>query len=222
LSKTLTESASGGLRIAVLASGRGSNLRAIVDAIHAGSISNAQVSLVLSNNSASGALEFARQQGIPAVHCSRLRFTSDTEFAAAMMQTLSEHSINFIVLAGYMKKLDPTIISSFKNRIINIHPALLPSYGGKGMYGMHVHEAVIANRDAVSGATVHLVDEEYDRGAIVLQERVDVSPNDIPESLAEKILKIEHTLYPKAINLFAQGKVHVNGQQVVIDSNEVG
>ncbi|MBI5216949.1 MAG: phosphoribosylglycinamide formyltransferase [Ignavibacteriae bacterium] len=212
-----SKSASGGLRIAVLASGRGSNLRAIVDAIHAGIISNAKVSLVLSNNSSSGALEFARQQGIPAVHCSRLQFSSDAEFVAAMMQTLREHNNNFIVLAGYMKKLDPTIISSFKNRIINIHPALLPAYGGKGMYGMHVHEAVIANRDSVSGATVHLVDEEYDRGPVVLQERVDVSTTDTPESLAEKVLKIEHTLYPKAINLFAQGRIHVNGQQVTIE-----
>ncbi len=211
-------SASGGLRIAVLASGRGSNLRAIVDAIHAGIISNAQASLVLSNNSASGALEFARQQGIPAKHCSRFQFNSEVEFATAMMQTLREHNINFIVLAGYMKKLDPTIISTFKNRIINIHPALLPAYGGKGMYGMHVHEAVIANRDSVSGATVHFVDEEYDRGPVVMQQQVDVSPNDTPEKLAEKVLKIEHALYPKAINLFAQGKVRVNGQKVVIEA----
>ncbi|MBI3194991.1 MAG: phosphoribosylglycinamide formyltransferase [Ignavibacteriae bacterium] len=212
------KSASGGLRIAVLASGRGSNLRAIVDALHAGIISNAQVSLVLSNNSSSGALEFARQQNIPAVHLNRLQFTTDVEFTTAMTQTIREHNCNFIVLAGYMKKLDPTIISSFKNRIINIHPALLPAYGGKGMYGMRVHEAVIASRDSVSGATVHFVDEEYDRGPVVLQERVDVSPADTPESLAEKVLKIEHTLYPKAINLFAQGKVHVNGQHVVIES----
>ncbi|MBI3189627.1 MAG: phosphoribosylglycinamide formyltransferase [Ignavibacteriales bacterium] len=212
------ESVSGGLRIAVLASGRGSNLRAIVDALHAGIISNALVSLVISNNSSSGALEFARQQNIPAVHCSRLQFLSDVEFATAMLQTLREHKCNFIVLAGYMKKLDPTIITTFKNRIINIHPALLPEYGGKGMYGMHVHKAVIANHDSVSGATVHFVDEEYDRGSIVLQERVDVSPTDTPESLAEKVLKIEHVLYPKTINLFAQGKVHVNGHQMVIEA----
>jgi len=206
------------LNIAVFASGRGSNLRSIVDALHAGILSNVTISLVLSNNGKSGALEFARQNNIPAIHLSRVQFHSDAEFTSAMLETLRRHSINFIVLAGYMKKLDPLVIDSFRNRIINIHPALLPAFGGTGMFGMKVHEAVIASRATKSGATVHVVDEDYDHGPIVLQEQVEVSPSDTAETLAEKVLAIEHRLYPKALSLFAMGKIRVKGQQVVIDT----
>ncbi|TAK62812.1 MAG: phosphoribosylglycinamide formyltransferase [Bacteroidetes bacterium] len=209
-------SASGGLKIAVFASGRGSNVRALADAIQAGIISNSTLSLVVSNNSICGALEFARQRNIPALHISRSQFRTDGEFTASLLITLGNFGVNFIALAGYMKKLPVELVKAFKNRIVNIHPALLPEFGGKGMYGMNVHNAVIERGVKVSGATVHLVDEEYDTGPIVLQERVEVLPSDTPESLAEKVLHVEHRLYPKAISLFAMGKVHVRGKEIII------
>jgi phosphoribosylglycinamide formyltransferase-1 len=204
------------LNIAVFASGKGSNFQAILDAIKAGKIPNARIALVISNNSSAGALEIARNNGIPALHVSRQQFGSDETFNKALLQKLTDAKVNFVVLAGYMKMLDSSIIGQFKNRIVNIHPALLPKFGGKGMYGIHVHEAVIANKERMSGATVHLVDEEYDRGPIVLQRTVEVAPNDTPESLAAKVLEIEHQLYPEAVRLFAEGRVKVNGHNVTI------
>ena len=196
----------GELNIAVFASGKGSNLTAILDAIHAGKIPHTRVGLVISNNSDAGALAIAREHQIPARHISRQQFTSDDEFTNGVLEILHNHKINFIVLAGYMKKIDARIIRQFKQRILNIHPALLPAFGGTGMYGMHVHEAVIHAKVRESGATVHIVDEEYDRGPIVLQHRVPVDPTDTPETLAAKISKIEHQIYPEAIRLFAEGK----------------
>jgi phosphoribosylglycinamide formyltransferase-1 len=206
------------LNIAVFASGKGSNFQAILDAIKAGKIPNARIALVISNNSTAGALEIARNNRIPALHVSRQQFGSDETFNKALLKKLTDAKVNFVVLAGYMKMLDSSIIGHFKNRIVNIHPALLPKFGGKGMYGIHVHEAVIANKERMSGATVHLVDEEYDCGPIVLQRTVEVAPNDTPESLAAKVLEIEHQLYPEAVRLFAEGQVKVNGQNVMIAS----
>ena len=199
----------GELNIAVFASGKGSNLKAILDAIHAGKIPHTRIGLVISNNSDAGALTIAREHQIPARHISRQQFTSDDEFTNVVLDILHEHKINFIVLAGYMKKIDPRIIHQFKQRILNIHPALLPAFGGRGMYGMRVHDAVIHAKVRESGATVHIVDEEYDRGPIVLQQRVPVDPADTPETLAAKVSKIEHQIYPEAIRLFAEGKATV-------------
>lgn len=204
------------LNIAVFASGKGSNFQAILDAIKAGKIPNARIALVISNNSTAGALEIARNNRIPALHVSRQQFGSDETFNETLLQKLKDSKVNFVVLAGYMKMLDSSIIKHFKNRIVNIHPALLPKFGGKGMYGIHVHETVIANKERMSGATVHLVDEEYDRGPIVLQRTVEVAPNDTPESLAAKVLKIEHQIYPEAVRLFAEGRVRVNGRNIII------
>lgn len=204
------------LNIAVFASGKGSNFRAIQSAILSGSIHKAKIDLVISNNSDAGALAAAREYGIPAVHLSRKQFSSDDEFNVAIMRTLEEHGVNFIVLAGYMKKIDPSIIQRFRNRILNIHPALLPAFGGSGMYGMRVHEAVIAQNAYITGATVHLVDEEYDHGAIVLQRTIAVMPDDTPETLAAKVQSIEHELYPEAIRLFAEGQISIDGQHVTV------
>lgn len=195
------------LNIAVFASGRGSNFRAILESIKAGNIKNARICLVISNNSGAGALQTAREESIPALHISRMQFPSEDDYTNSILNTLEKHTINFIALAGYMKKIDPRIVRKYKNRIVNIHPALLPKYGGEGMYGIHVHEAVIASRDRESGATVHIVDEAYDRGSIVLQKKVPVDPNDTAESLAGKVLAVEHQLYPEVIRLFAEWKV---------------
>lgn len=198
------------LNIAVFASGKGSNFRAILDAIKAGKIQNAQIVLVISNNSDAGALVTACENNIPTLHISRKQFNSDEDFNDALLARLSAYNVNFIVLAGYMKKIDARIVRVFKNRMINIHPALLPKYGGNGMYGMNVHEAVIVNKERFSGATVHIVDEEYDHGQIILQKTVQVEENDTPETLATRVLQIEHEIYPEAIRLFSEGKVKID------------
>lgn len=207
------------LHIAVFASGKGSNFLAILQAIEDGKIPNARVVLAISNNSDAGALSIAREHNIPAIHLSQKQFATEELFTGALMETLSRHRVNFIALAGYMKKLPAEITRTFRNRIVNIHPALLPAFGGKGMYGMHVHDAVIASKAKQSGATVHIVDEEYDHGQIVLQRAIHVEENETPESLALKVLTIEHEIYPEAIRLFAEGKVATNGKRITILSN---
>lgn len=203
------------LNIGIFASGKGSNFEAILDAITAGKITNARFVVVISNNSGAGALVTARKHKIPAVHLSRKQFRDDTEFNGALLSSLQKHGVNFIALAGYMKKLDASLIRAFANRIVNIHPALLPAFGGPGMYGMHVHEAVLASGNKYSGATVHIVTEEYDAGPVILQERVGVSPGETAASLAQKVLAVEHRIYPEAIRLFAEGKISVTGDHRV-------
>jgi len=207
------------LNIAVLASGKGSNLKAIIDPVRAGTIRQARVSLVISNNSDAGALQIARANGIPSLHLSRQQFESDEAFNKALLSALTRHGINFIALAGYLKKIHPSIIQAYRNRIINVHPALLPSFGGPGMYGKFVHEAVIKSRAATSGATVHIVDDQYDHGAIILQKSLPVAPDDTPETLAAKVSAIEHQIYPEAIRLFAEGRVKIGEQHVEIESH---
>ena len=202
------------LNIGVFASGAGSNFKAIVDAITNGSIRHAKVVVVISNNSDAGALRIANESGLPALHISRQQFPSDEALTASLLHTLRTYKVNLIVLAGYMNKIDPLIIRNFRNRIINIHPALLPAFGGKGMYGMRVHEAVIASHSRVSGATVHLVDEEYDHGRILLQQIVPVDPLDTPETLAAKVLKVEHEVYPRAIGMIAEDQIALDEEQV--------
>lgn len=192
------------LRIAVFGSGRGSNFLAILNAIQQGTIPFTSIGVVLSNNSNAGILEIARANDIPAVHLSEKQFGSEEEFVTALLALLRTHGINFIILAGYMKRIPPRIISEYRNRMLNIHPALLPKFGGHGMYGHHVHEAVIAAHEPVSGATVHMVDEQYDHGRIVLQRTVPVDPGETPETLAAKVLAIEHEIYPEAVRMFAR------------------
>ncbi len=205
-----------GLHIAVFASGKGSNFKAILEAIEKRDIPGAEIVLVLSNNADAGALSIAREHSIPAVQITSRQFAGEDAYSKSLLEVLNRHRVNFIVLAGYMKIVPAAVIRAYRNRIVNIHPALLPAYGGKGMYGIHVHEAVLKNKAAVSGATVHLVDEEYDHGPIVLQEIVPVTENDTPESLAARVLELEHRLYPRAVALFAAGKVKIDGQHVTI------
>ncbi len=195
------------LNIAVLGSGRGSNFQTILAAIQQGRIPNARIAVVISNNSGAGILEIARNNSLPAVHLSHRQFPTEDEFVDALLSLLRVHGVDFIVLAGYMKRIHPRVIEAYRRRIINIHPALLPRHGGAGMYGHHVHEAVIAAGDRISGATVHFVDEEYDHGSIVLQKTVSVTRDDTPETLAAKVLDIEHEIYPEAIRRLATGAV---------------
>ena len=204
------------LNIAVLGSGRGSNFQAILAAMEKGKIPGARIVLVISNNTDAGILEIARNHGIPALPISEKQFAGEEEFVSNLLRVLFEHGVNFIVLAGYMKRLHPRVIQSYRNAIINIHPALLPKYGGEGMYGMHVHAAVIAAGEKVSGATVHIVDEEYDHGPIVLQKQVPVDPGDTAQTLAARVLRVEHEIYPEAIRLFAGGRVTVHEREVAV------
>lgn len=191
------------LNIAVVGSGRGSNFQAILTAMQRGNVPDARICLVVSNNSGAGILEIARANALPAVHLSQTQFPDEQAFAAGMLNLLHEHGADFIVLAGYMKRVPREVVRAFRDRMVNIHPALLPKHGGKGMYGPHVHEAVIAARERLSGATVHYVDEEYDHGRIVLQRSVPVFAEDTPETLAARVLEVEHTLYPDAIRQLA-------------------
>jgi phosphoribosylglycinamide formyltransferase-1 len=200
------------LNVAVFGSGRGSNFKAVLDAITDGSIPLARIILVISNNASAGLLDIARSRAIPALHISRTQFETEQTFVAALLATLRSHGTELVVLAGYMKRLPPPVVHAYRNRIINIHPALLPRYGGQGMYGIHVHAAVLAAQETVSGATVHLVDEEYDRGPILLQRTVPVLPDDTPETLAARVLLVEHQLLPDAVRLFAEGRVDLNGK----------
>lgn len=199
------------LNVAVFGSGRGSNFKAVLDAIADGSIPLARISLVISNNATAGILDIARSGNIPALHISQKQFETEERFVAALLETLRSHGTDLVVLAGYMKRLPPSVVHAYRNRIINIHPALLPKFGGQGMYGIHVHEAVLAAQETVSGATVHLVDEEYDRGPVLLQRTVPVLPDDTPGALAARVLVAEHQLLPDAIRLFSEERVDING-----------
>lgn len=189
------------LRIAVLASGSGTNLQAVLDGSSSGALA-AEVVVVISNNSDSQALVRARNAGITAVHWSEKKAGSPEQFAAGMLEIVQAARADLIVLAGYMKLVPAEVVRAFRGRIINIHPALLPKYGGPGYYGMRVHQAVIAAGEKQSGATVHFVDAEYDHGPILMQREVPVLPNDTPETLRERVLALEHELLPAAIAKF--------------------
>ncbi|MGA3287061.1 MAG: phosphoribosylglycinamide formyltransferase [Bacteroidota bacterium] len=203
------------MNIAVFASGRGSNFQAILSAIDAGLLS-ARVTVLISNKSDAGAFEIARARRIQTSHLSQKMFPSEEALAEAMLNVLSQQRAELLVLAGYLKKIPLQVVRRYRNRIVNIHPALLPLFGGAGMYGHFVHEAVIASGMKVSGATVHLVDEEYDRGPIVMQKTVEIIQEDTPDLLAAKVLKIEHEIYPLALKAFVEGKVKIEGRKAWI------
>jgi phosphoribosylglycinamide formyltransferase-1 len=207
------------LRLAVLASGRGSNFEAILKSITSGKL-KATIQVVISNKASAGALEIARNYNILAVHISAKELPEQEQFDEKLLAVVRECQANFIVLAGYLKMLSPAIIRAFKNRILNIHPALLPSFGGKGMYGHHVHQAVLDYGCKVTGVTVHLVDEKYDTGVPVLQRCVPVLDDDDAESLAARVLKIEHQIYTEALQLFADDRIEIIGRSVKIKSDE--
>jgi phosphoribosylglycinamide formyltransferase-1 len=180
-------------QIAVLASHRGSNFQAILDAIANGQL-NARVVLTISNNSQSEALARAARAKIPVLHLSGKTHPDPRELDQAMANALSKSNAELVVTAGYMKKLGPITLAKFKGKVVNIHPSLLPKHGGHGMYGMRIHEAVIAAGDQESGLTVHLVDGEYDTGPILKQQRVPVLSTDTADTLAARIIAEEHKL----------------------------
>jgi len=197
------------IRIAVLASGSGSNLQALIDAWEVGSI-KAKFSLVFSNVQEAKVLERAEAHGIETVSITSKGYKGTREqYDEQILNLCQDKKIDLICLAGYMRILTPVLIKPFLYRMMNIHPALLPKFGGEGMYGHHVHEAVIAAKEKESGATVHFVTEGVDAGPIILQGTVPVSVKDTAETLAEKVLKVEHQIYPEAVRLFCEGKIKV-------------
>ncbi|MDZ7724670.1 MAG: phosphoribosylglycinamide formyltransferase [candidate division KSB1 bacterium] len=203
------------LRITALGSGRGSNIDSVYDAIQSGQL-DAEIVGVISNNSTCGVMSKARDRGIQALHVSGKTCPNAREFEQRMLQILTDLNTELVVLAGYMKKVPTAVIQKYQNRILNIHPALLPAFGGKGLYGRHVHQAVLDYGAKVSGATVHLVDVEYDTGPPVVQECVPVYSDDTPDSLAARVLEVEHRILPRAVRLFAEKRIEIDGRRVVI------
>lgn len=203
------------LQVGVFASGRGSNLKALFDAIERGELF-VKIVLVISNKADAGVFNIARDYGVPTLHLSQENFSSTEELDRATLSALREHDVEVVALAGYLKKIGSNVIREYKNRILNIHPALLPSFGGKGMYGIKVHQAVLDYGCKVSGVTVHLVDDEYDTGPPILQQCVPVHQDDTAESLAARVLEVEHKIYAEALQLFAQRRIEVRGRKVLI------
>lgn len=201
------------LRLAVFVSGRGSNLRAILN--HPELTNLIKVVAVFSDKSECGAFEIARNFGIETRVIGKGENKIDPN---ELLNYLKKFDLDLIVLAGYLKLIPADVVKYFENRIINIHPALLPSFGGKGMYGINVHKAVFESSAKVSGATVHFVDQDYDRGKIIAQRCVDISDVNSPEEIAERVLKVEHQLLPEVIQAFAENKIKIEDNRVLIKS----
>lgn len=197
------------VNIGVLASHGGSNLQAIIDACEQGRL-DARVRVVISNNSESTALKRAAEHSIPHFYRSGKTHPDPADLDAEIAQLLEDHGVEVVALAGYMKKVGPVTLRRFAGRILNIHPALLPKHGGIGMYGRRVHEAVLEAGEVTTGVTIHLVDEEYDRGPIVAQCEVAVLPGDSPERLAQRVLEQEHFLYVDTLRRIASGEINLS------------
>lgn len=198
------------LKIAVLVSGGGTNLQAIIDAIDAGTITNAAIDIVISNNANAYALERAKQHGIEAMCLSPKSYETREQFNDALTQTIVDRKIDLVVLAGYLVIIPPQLIAAYKNRIINIHPSLIPSFCGTGFYGLKVHEEALKRGVKVTGATCHFVDEGTDTGPIILQKAVEVQPDDTPKTLQQRVMEqAEWIIMPRAIDLIANGNIQV-------------
>lgn len=200
-------------KIAVFASGRGSNFRAIQDGIDAGQVS-AQVCVLICDSEKAGAITFAKERNIATEVISPKDFANPKSFGEKLLSVLQHHRVQWIVLAGYLKKIPQDVISSFRQRIVNIHPSLLPAFGGPGMYGSRVHQAVFDRGVKISGVTIHLVNEVYDDGPIVAQIAVDVTDCPSPRDIAARILQIEHELYPKTLEKLLTCEFAVKGKRV--------
>ncbi len=207
------------LAVAVFVSGRGSNVQAIQDKIDRGEL-NARIALMISSSANAGALEIARRHQIPSFILTANQYADEAAYGQALLRLLKDHEVKLIVLAGYLKKVPGQVVQSYRHRMINIHPALLPSFGGQGLYGRHVHEAVLNYGCKVSGATVHLVDLEYDTGQPLLQRCVPVQEEDTPETLAARVLAVEHEILPEAIRLFAENRIRFQEGRVRIQAEQ--
>ncbi len=179
---------------------------AILNDCKAGKL-DAEPAVVISNNATAGALEYAREAGIPEFHLSTQTHSENLD--DVITDTLKSHAVDWVILAGYMKKIGSQLLEEFQGKIFNIHPSLLPEHGGKGMFGIHVHEAVLASGDTETGVTIHLVDGEYDQGRILAQEVVKVEAEDTPEELAARVLKLEHELYSETLQGVIEGRIRL-------------
>jgi len=202
-------------KIAVFVSGGGSNLQALIDASKSGML-HGEIVLVISNTSKAYGLVRAEKENINTFVYKVKNYDSPDLASDDLFSQLRKHDVEYIALAGYLKLLPQNIVKAFKGKIINIHPALLPKYGGKGMYGMNVHKAVFQSSSKVSGPTVHFVDEYYDTGGIIAQQCVDISSVNSPEEIAEKVLKEEHKILPYVIKKIIEGKVIRTDNRVVV------
>lgn len=197
------------VQIAVFISGGGSNLQALIDATKMGLLSG-EIALVVSSKKKAYGLERAKKENVDTFVFNNKNYSNPSDASDVIMNKLKEKKISYIALAGYLSLLPDEVVKTYKNRIVNIHNALLPKYGGKGMYGHYVHDAVIANKEKESGPTVHLVDEIYDNGKILEQIKIPVLESDTPETLAQRVLEQEHKLYPRVLDKLIKGKYGLN------------
>lgn len=211
------------LKIAVLVSGGGTNLQAIMDSMDNGAITNAEICVVVSNNKKAYALERARRHGIEAVCVSPADYETRAQFNEALLKTVQSYGADLVVLAGCLVVIPEIMVDAFPNRIINIHPSLIPAFCGTGFYGLKVHEEALARGVKIAGATVHFVDKGTDTGPIILQKAVEVRPKDTPKALQQRVMaEAEWKILPKAIDLIANDKLVVEGNQVLIKEEKEG
>lgn len=203
-------------KIAVFISGGGSNLQALMDAIKDGYINEGYIEIVFSNKKDAYGLERAIKSGIKTMFLDPKEFSSREEYDEYLSGKMNSMNIDLICLAGYMRILTEKFLDKFRGKIMNIHPALLPSFGGPGMYGLNVHKAVLESGVKITGCTVHFVDKGVDTGPIIIQKCVAVDDDDTPETLQKKVLKYEHQAYPEAVKLFTEGKLKIEGRKVRI------
>jgi phosphoribosylglycinamide formyltransferase-1 len=203
------------MRLALFASGEGTNVQALLDAVEEGTLPATPVCCV-SNTPEAGALDRAERHDLATHVVSPGDFEDEMSFGEALLDRLSRHDVTFVALAGYMIKIPRNVVDAYRGRMTNVHPALLPAFGGQGMYGMNVHRAVLDYGVHWTGVTVHLVDEEYDHGPIVLQEPVPVYADDTPDRLAERLKTVEHELYPYALRLFAEDRLEIDGRTISV------
>ncbi len=211
-------SASKTLHVAVMVSGqgRGSNLGALIEGVQSGRL-NAKIALVIGTRADSPALLRAQEAGIHTTVVSPRKYEGDTQgYGDTLLRLLKKYDIDLVCLAGFMLQLPPRVVTEYRYRIMNIHPALLPQFGGQGMYGGNVHTAVLESGVKESGCTVHFVDENYDTGPTILQHTVPVYPEDTPQTLAARVLVEEHRAYVEAVSLFAEGRIHIEADTVTI------
>lgn len=205
------------LRLGILVSGGGTNLQAIIDEINGGELANCEIATVVSSKPGVYALERAANNGIPTACISRKSFTLPEEYEQALTTHFEQFNVDLVVLAGFLSMLPQGFVTSYRNRIINIHPSLIPSFCGKGYYGIIPHQKVLEYGVKVTGATVHFVDFEYDSGPIILQKAVEVLEDDTPESLQQRVMQqAEWKLLPLAIKLYSEGRLALEGRKVVI------
>lgn len=193
-------------KIGVMASGGGSNFKAIIDRIGEGDL-EAQCKFLITNNGGCGAVDHAKTYGVPVFHISGKTYPDQAEYEAALLEVIDKYDIDLLILAGYMKAIPTSILRRLPDRVLNIHPSLLPKFGGRGFYGHFVHEAVLAAGETESGPTIHLVSEEIDAGRILAQRKVPVMPDDTPEVLAARVLVQEHDLYWRTIKEYGEALV---------------